>query len=302
MRSGLGYLLDSGSNRVPGGVAHPLVSMGRAQHRPKTSECPVSSAVAGLGLLPDKGNDRAPVPGPIPKSGASPDEIAPTADGGGALPCPQTMRSDDARTMLIVADNPHLAAAVRERIGRETALIRWATPPGLAGAWRRCRPWPWVVIGSGGVPEELPLLVGTRPVVLAWLQEASPERRTEEKGAFHSADEAGPSARFPPGAGRPLPDGCRRLVGWPDLVAWLRRLAVARVGPLGLAPYRGVRLSCGNTLVRSPAVEALLAAHPRGLAACPSVRGVRDFLVRHSVPCTIRQHGNLLRLEPVVAS
>lgn len=184
------------------------------------------------------------------------------------------MRSDDARTILIVADHPHLSAAVRERIARETALIRWVTPQRLADAWPRCRPWPWVVIGAGQVPDELPPLVGTRPVVLAWLRGST----------------SGPGS---------LPDGCRRLQGWPDLAAWLPRLARVRVGPMRLAPYRGVQLSSRNTLVRAPAVEALLAAHPRGVSPSPSVRDVRGLLARHAVPCTIRQHGNLLRLEPV---
>jgi hypothetical protein len=178
------------------------------------------------------------------------------------------MRSDDARTIVVVAERPQLPAAVRERVSAEVALVRWTDHQRLPQTWGRCHPWPWIVIGSGSVPAGLAELLDQRPVVVAWLGDPSPS---------------------------PGPDWIP-LEGWAELTAWLGRLRRVRVGGLGLAPYRGVATT-GDRIVRAPAVEALLAAHPRGLAPSPAMRGARTLLTRSSLPCEVRKRGDLLRLE-----
>jgi hypothetical protein len=178
------------------------------------------------------------------------------------------MRSDDARTIVVLAERPQLPAAVRERVPSELALVRWTDQERLPRTWDRCHPWPWIVIGSGSVPSPLPGLLAERPVVVAWLRDPGPT---------------------------PGPDWIR-LEGWKELTGWLGRLRQVRVGGLRLAPYRGVATTDSQVL-RAPALEALLAAHPRGLAPSPAVRGARTVLNRRSLPCQVRKRGDLLRLE-----
>jgi hypothetical protein len=178
------------------------------------------------------------------------------------------MRSDDARTIVVVAERPQLPAAVRERVPAELALVRWAEHDRVSEMWSRCRPWPWVVIGSGRVPDTLPALLDEQPVVVAWMR--NPD-------------------------GSPGSDWVR-LESWGDLNIWLGRLRRVRVGGVGLAPYRGVA-TADRRVVRAPAVEALLAAHPRGLAPSPAMARARSQLAGRSLPCVVRKRGNLLRLE-----
>jgi hypothetical protein len=182
------------------------------------------------------------------------------------------MRTDDGRTIIVVAQGPHLSAAVRDRVPREVALVRWAQAGGVAAAWERCRPWPWVVIGSGPPAAEVSARIAGRPVVVAWL-------------------------RDPEAAGRsPLPPHWIALDGWTDLVAWLRHLANASVDGLTLAPHRGVSGGDGERPVPAPGLEALLAAHPHAIADCATMRGARSALRRLSVPCTLQASGGGIRL------
>lgn len=178
------------------------------------------------------------------------------------------MRTDDGRTIIVVAQGPHLSAAVRERVPREVALVRWADTERLADAWERCRPWPWIVIGAGQPPDTLSSLLADRPVVTAWLRRPGVE----------------------------LPPRWIALEGWEGLTGWLRRLCRVRVGGLGLAPHRGVRAGPSGTPVPAPSLEALLAAHPRGVAMCATMRGARSTLRRLEVPCTLQVSGGEIRL------
>lgn len=182
------------------------------------------------------------------------------------------MRTDDGRTIIVVARGPHLPAAVRERIPRDVALVRWADPERLTDAWARCRPWPWVVIGAGEPPVTLPGLVGDSPVVVTWLCPAG------ENG------DDGASPGIP-------------LSGWEGLTGWVRRLTKVRVGNLALAPTRGVRAGTRGASVPAPQLEALLAAYPRGLANCATMRGARIALRRmENVTCTTQVSGGEVRL------
>lgn len=177
------------------------------------------------------------------------------------------MRTDDTRTIIAIADGPQLSAAVRERTPRDLAIVRWTRPNELADVWPRCRPWPWIVLGAGAVPPPLSELCLGRPVVVGWLG----------------------------GEASTLPEGWRRFPSWPDLARWLQRLPRVRIGGLGLAPFRGVRTEAGDQL-GAPVLEALLAAHPWGLAPSPMVRGAVAQLSRRGLPCTLRRRGKLLRL------
>jgi hypothetical protein len=179
------------------------------------------------------------------------------------------MRADDVRTILVVADRPHLPAMVRERVPSQVALTRWAQPDQVTQVWHRCRPWPWVVVGVGAAPEPLTELSTGHPAVMAWM--AAP--------------------------GRLLPSSWVGLSDWNQLSIWLDRLRRPRAG-LRLAPYRGVNAE--GRVVRAPAVEALIAAHPSGLAYSQSLDGARQQLSRHALPGRIRVREGLVFLEPII--
>jgi hypothetical protein len=177
------------------------------------------------------------------------------------------MRGDDIRTIVVVSERPHLSATVRERVSPELALIRWTTPAQIEDVWRRCRPWPWVTIGAGVVPTPLLTLAAEQPAVVAWLAQSEMVKTLDWVA----------------------------LAGWERLAIWLNGLSEAQVGNLRLAPYGGV--TAGATVVRAPALEALLAAHPRGLKPSPSIKAARHQLTRHALPCHVRQRDGRLHLE-----
>jgi hypothetical protein len=148
------------------------------------------------------------------------------------------------------------------------ALTRWAQPCQVTQIWHRCRPWPWVVIGSGEAPETLAELASGQPAVVAWI------------GA----------------QGGPLPSSWVTLDDWSKLSTWLDGLRRPQVG-LRLAPYRGVNVE--GRIVRAPAVEALIAAHPAGLTCSQSLDCVRRQLSRHALPCRVRVREGMVYLEAI---
>lgn len=172
----------------------------------------------------------------------------------------------------MIAERPQLAAAVREQVAPQLSLVRWLAPSSLDVEWPRIRPWPWVVVGTGPVPEVLSREERLRPLVVSWLG---------------SAEDAAP--------------GWIRHPDWPSLSAWLGRLGRRRVAGLRLAPYRGVRLPGGTELVPAAALESLLAAHPRGLAPNPALGRAGALLAHHGLPCRLGTRGGLVRLEPIAA-
>lgn len=160
-----------------------------------------------------------------------------------------------------------MAAAVRERVPREVALVRWATWERLPEVWERAVPWPWIVVGAGEPRSDLNRRIQDAAVVVAWI--------------------GTPSPMLPP-AGIVLP-------GWSALAAWLDRLATMCAGGLRLGPYRGVLTSDGSRHL-SPVAEALLAAHPEGVLETARIRRSVGRLRGWGVPYHSRREGELLRL------
>lgn len=177
------------------------------------------------------------------------------------------MGPDGARTIIALGEEPRLAAAARERVPLEVALVRWATRESLPEAWGRARPWPWVVLGTGEPAPELERHCRETATVVAW---------------------AGPSAHA-------LPPGSIAFAGWPALAAWLERLQTIRAAGLRLSPYRGVVIPDGSRRLE-PVAEALLASHPHGVLETALVRRSVGRLRRWGVGYHTRRDGELLRL------
>src|SRR5437764_1217222 len=75
------------------------------------------------------------------------------------------VRRDISRTLVVIAEQPQLWGAIRDRLDPSLALVRNARPGQLADVWSRADPWPWLVVGAAReVPEPLGALVAGRPV------------------------------------------------------------------------------------------------------------------------------------------
>jgi len=177
------------------------------------------------------------------------------------------MRPDGGRTIVAIGSEPRLAAAVREHVPREVAVVRWATWEGLQEVWERAVPWPWIVVGAGEPRSDLERRGQEAAVVVAWIGAPSPM----------------------------LPRARILLPGWPALAAWLDRLQTISAGGMRLSPYRGVLTPDGSRRL-APVAEALLAAHPQGLLETAAVRRSVGRLRRWGVPYHSRTDGDLLRL------
>jgi hypothetical protein len=178
------------------------------------------------------------------------------------------VRRDISRTLVVIAEQPQLWGAIRDRLDPAVALVRNARPTQLAEVWDRADPWPWLVVGAAReVPETLCELVSGRPIPVLWL-------------------------RQPEGM---LPAGSVVHPSWNRLAGELDALSTAPVFGLRFAPRRGVR-SDGGPVVQAPELEGLMAAHPRGLPAFAGVQRVQRALERHRLPCRLEQSGDIVRL------
>jgi hypothetical protein len=179
------------------------------------------------------------------------------------------MGPDSCRTILVLSDRPYLSAVLRDHIDPQVGLLRWVQPDQIGAGWRRSRPYPWIVVGAGSPPPDLPGLVARQPILVVW-----------------SGNENAPAGAFSIG-------------GFEPLSSWARQLGGRQVGNLTLAPYRGIR--AGHRTVLGPALEGLLAADPIGLPPSPAFAGARRQLLKFAPECTINPHGDRLRLETLTA-
>ncbi len=171
---------------------------------------------------------------------------------------------------MVVAEQPQLWAAIRDRVDPALALVRSARPSLLAEVWERADPWPWLVVGATReVPDALPGLVAGRPIPVLWL------RRPEGD----------------------LPPGSHVHPGWASLAGRLDALAGASVFGLGFAPRRGIRVGARDHIARAPELEGLMAAHPRALPPFEHQRRARLAIERHHLPCRLQADGRTVRLE-----
>lgn len=180
------------------------------------------------------------------------------------------MRRDVVRTLLVVAEQPYLWAAVRDLVPPELALVRHARPADLASAWQQADPWPWLVVGGAGeVPIDLKELAKELPVPVWWLAEPRGE----------------------------LPPGSVVVSGWSGLEARLQELSQPVLG-LEYAPLRGLRTPAGYLMRGTADVEGLMAAYPRALPRFRTLRRARQAMQRAGAACGLSVIGGVVRLEP----
>jgi hypothetical protein len=178
------------------------------------------------------------------------------------------------RTLLVVSERPHPWAFLRDRLDPDLVTVSWARPAdaGRHGA-------PWMLAGAGACADgNLASLAAFRDRLLCWRW-------------------VGPPPSDLPVA--PLP--CR---DWHQVAADAERALAARVGGVRLAPGCGLVLPGGAYLPRAAGLEALLGAHPDGLAVGPPTRRLRaaaaradDLLRRHGLPLRIAWDGGRLTLS-----
>jgi hypothetical protein len=169
---------------------------------------------------------------------------------------------------VVIAEQPQLWAAIRDRLDPALALVRNARPGQLEEVWSRADPWPWLVVGAAReVPEQLGPLVAGRPIPILWL-------------------------RRPDGA---LPAGAVVHPSWNRLAGELDALSSTPVFGLTFAPRRGVR-AAGVPVIQAPELEGLMAAHPRGLPAFEGVPRLLRIIDRHALPCRARADGERVSL------
>ena len=58
------------------------------------------------------------------------------------------MRGAPSRTVLVISEQPHPWALLRDRLGGELASVAWARPSQVAKAVAAVDPGPWVVAGG----------------------------------------------------------------------------------------------------------------------------------------------------------
>lgn len=162
---------------------------------------------------------------------------------------------DRSRAILVVTVDGELAVAVRDAVPRGMAVVRDARSNDAGEIAAACLPWPWMVIGSAvPVTPALALVLGHRPVLVSWLGAA------------------------PDG----LPAHAQRFDRPAALLASIVTACAANVGGMRLAPGSGVELGDG-TLLRSAALESLVAAYPRGFALpARTFRAASSALARHA--------------------
>jgi len=179
------------------------------------------------------------------------------------------VRRDISRTLVVVAEQPQLWAAIRDRLDPSLALVRNARPTQLEEVWTRADPWPWLVVGAAReVPETLGALIADRPIPVLWLRE-------------------------PEG---PLPASAVVHPSWNRLAGELDALSTTPVFGLSFAPRRGVRAN-GGAVVQAPELEGLMAAHPRGLPPFGGVQRLQRTIERHGLPCLVQVTDDVVRLR-----
>lgn len=189
--------------------------------------------------------------------------------GGLCRPTIGDVRRDISRTLLVIAEQPQLWAAIRDRLDPSLALVRSARPAQLLDVWSRADPWPWLVVGAAPeVPEPLPGLVAGKPIPVHWFRR--------------------PSGLLPPGS--VVHDS------WASLAGRLDALTSSPVCGLRYAPRRGVRAGLRDHVGDAPEIEGLMAAHPLGLPAFDHLRHARRTIERHGLPVRLAVDGGTVRL------
>lgn len=193
-------------------------------------------------------------------AGRTPAARRPPGAGRGRSRMITRMRQAALRTLLVVSERPHPWAFLRDRLDPDLVTVSWARPADAerAGA-------PWMLAGSGAHAGGL---AAFRDRLLCWRWVGSVP------------------------AGLPAPP--RACGDWHELAAAAERALAVRLAGLRLAPGRGLVLPNGSYLSRAAGLEALLGAHPDGLAVgAPTARlraaaaRAAELLRRHRLPLRV---------------
>jgi hypothetical protein len=169
------------------------------------------------------------------------------------------VRTDIARTVLVVAEQPFLWGAVRGAVPADLAVVRRVPPDRLEDVWRRLSPWPWLVVGaSSPIPNVLCELVADLPVPVLWLGR-------------------------PDG---PTPRTLIRFESWAGAAAHLEATENGRAG-VAFRAARGVHgvTDCYSRPVA--ALEGLMAASDQGLPGFRHLHEVERLIADCRLPCRI---------------
>ncbi len=171
--------------------------------------------------------------------------------------------------MLVIAEDPELAVALRDRADRAYVTVREVRPAEVEAAARGGRPWPWMVVGSvAELPGALADLLARRPVVLFW--------------------------RGPQPAG--LPAHARGFERFSELADAVDAAVRAEAGGVRLAPGDGLTMPDGQH-AGDTALEVLVARHPHPVfAPAQHFRHVDAVLVPHRVPLRLAYASGAARL------
>jgi hypothetical protein len=171
------------------------------------------------------------------------------------------MRGDPTRTVLVVSEQPHPWALLRDRVCGELASVAWARPAQVPPVIAALDPGPWVVAsGEPGLPRPALEVLARRLFAAHWVGEPAPGLSVHP--VVHET--------------------------WGELAeALLRQLAV-RVGGVRLAPGRGLVLPDGSVITHASFLEELLAAYPDGLEVASAGPRVRAALRRAAL--TLERH------------
>lgn len=165
------------------------------------------------------------------------------------------------RRILVVGDDAELATALRDRLARAYVTVVEVRGGEELEALRGCRPWPWMVVGSGGQVEGAFAAELRRcPALVVW--RPSP----------------------PPG----LPAHAIAAGRFSELAGIVATALDAEVAGVRLAIGSGVDLP-GGGFVANACLEALVASHPRPLfAPARLLRSASRALAVHGVPLRLR--------------
>ncbi len=186
------------------------------------------------------------------------------------------------RAILVVDPRIDAVVGLRDRIPPERALLRRAGPldtAALRAHLAALRPFPFAVVGvsrDGSPPslcEPLREVCARHPIPVLWWGEP------------------------PPG----LPPHLVRVERWAELRDATLALLAGAPGGVELADHRGLRY--GGSLLHSPQLEGLVAAHPRPFAlGWRAVQSARGAISRHRLPLRVtRPRPGLCALEVLPA-
>ena len=175
------------------------------------------------------------------------------------------------RTLLVVSERPHPWAFLRDRLDPDLVTVSWARPGEAARTAA-----PWLLAGTGA---DTAGLEAFRDRLVCW----------------HWVGEV------PPG----LPAQPHVSGDWQELAVAAERALTTRLAGVRLAPGCGLVLPDGSYLPRAAGLEALLGAHPDGIAVGTPSTGLRAaarraaaLLSRHRLPARIAfSDGRLLLAE-----